>query len=450
MSKIILDDLNTPKSFSLIKSTSVLVGMVVGTGIFSFPPMIASNTQNTFQFLIVWVIGGFISLMGGLSYVALSSIYPNSGGEYTYLKETYGKSVGFCFAWARMIVIQTGSIAIIAYIFGDYATAIFNLGMHSASIYASVVIILFTLINIWGTKYAQNAQVGLTSTIVFVFVALIMFTFYKHPIHFSEINVIGQQNFSFGDGWFGPAFIFVLLTFGGWNETSYLAGEMDDVHKNMIKTLVYGILAVTILYLGINMAFIQVLGFEGLKSSNIVGYDFTNKLLGAFGSQVMVFLIIVCALSTLNASIITGARTNFILGNEYVAFKFMSKWSVKKNAPVQALITQCVIALVFVFVGFLSKEKIRTIVDLTAPVFWFFIMLITFSIFILRAKGRFKHTPFNNPIFLFPPLIFLGASIFLLYSSIKFTGLLALYGLGIVLLAIPIWFFISHYHKEKA
>jgi len=450
MSKIILDDLSTPKSFSLLNSTSVLVGMVVGTGIFSFPPMIASNTQNTFQFLMVWVIGGFISLMGGLSYVVLSSTYPNSGGEYTYLKETYGKSVGFSFVWARMLVMQTGSIAIIAYIFGDYATAIFDLGLYSASIYAFAVIILFTLINIWGTKYAQNAQVGLTFAIIFVFVALMIFTFYKYPIHFSEIKMIGQDNFSFGDQWFGPAFIFVLLTFGGWNETSYLAGEMDDIQKNMIKTLVYGILAVTILYLGINMAFIQVLGFEGLKSSNIVGYDFTNKLLGAFGSQVMVFLIIVCALSTLNASILTGARTNFILGNEYSAFKFMGQWSVKNNAPVQALIAQCMIALVFVFVGFLSKEKIRTIVDLTAPVFWFFIILITLSIFILKAKGKFDNSPFSHPFFLLPPFIFLGASIFLFYSSIKFTGILALYGLGIVLLAIPIWFFINHYNQEKA
>lgn len=231
MSKIILDDLNTPKSFSLIKSISVLVGMVVGTGIFSFPPMIASNTQNTFQFLMVWVIGGFISLMGGLSYVALSSIYANSGGEYTYLKETYGESVGFSFAWARMIVIQTGSIAIIAFIFGDYATAIFDLGLHSSSIYAFLVIIVFTFINIWGTKYAQNAQVGLTSSIIFVFITLIIYAFYQYPLHFSDIKIGDQDYLNYGNAWFGPAFIFVLLTFGGWNETSYLSGEMDDIKK---------------------------------------------------------------------------------------------------------------------------------------------------------------------------------------------------------------------------
>jgi APA family basic amino acid/polyamine antiporter len=444
MSKIVLNDVQTPKSFSLIKSISVLVGMVVGTGIFSFPPMIANNTQNTFQFLMVWVIGGFISLMGALSYASLSSIYTNSGGEYTYLKEAYGKSIGFSFAWARMIVIQTGSIAIIAYIFGDYATAIFNLGWHSTSIYAFVIIIIFTMINIWGTKYAQQAQVGLTSAIIFVFVALIIFTFYKHPLHFSELNGFGPAVFSMGGQWFGPAFIFVLLTFGGWNETSYLAGEMDDIHKNMIKTLGYGILAVTILYLGINMAFIQVLGFEGLKSSSVVGYDFTNRLLGAFGSQVMAFLIIICALSTLNASIITGARTNFILGNEYTVFKFMGKWSVTNNAPVQALIAQCIIALVFVFIGFLSKEKIKTIVDLTAPVFWFFMVLIAFSLIVFRYKGRFKNTPYNNLVFLIPSIIFLISCILLLYSSIIYIGFLTLYGFVIVLMAIPLWLWLPN------
>lgn len=444
MGKISLNDEQTPKSFSLIKAISVLVGMVVGTGIFSFPPIIANNTQNTFQFLMVWVIGGFISLMGALSYASLSSIYANSGGEYTYLKEVYGKSIGFSFAWARMIVIQTGSIAIIAYIFGDYATAIYNLGWHSSSLYAFAIIIIFTMINIWGTKHAQQAQVGLTSAIILVFVALTIYTFYKHPLSFSEWNQFGEAGFSMGEPWFGPAFIFVLLTFGGWNETSYLAGEMDDIHKNMIKTLVYGILTVTILYLGINMAYLQVLGFEGLKSSEVVGYDFTNQLLGSFGSHLMVFWIIICALSTLNASIITGARTNFILGNEYKVFKFMAKWSVKNNAPVQALIIQCIIALVFVDIGFLSKEKIKTIVDLTAPVFWFFMVLIAFSLIILRYKGKFKNTAYSNPVFIIPSIIFLISCMLLLYSSVIYMGFLTLYGFAIVLVAIPLWLWIAN------
>lgn len=444
MNKIILNDVQTPKSFSLIKSISVLVGMVVGTGIFSFPPMIASHTQNTFQFLMVWVIGGFVSLMGALSYAALSSVYANSGGEYTYLKEVYGKSIGFSFAWARMIVIQTGSIAIIAYIFGDYATALFNLGWHSATIYAIAIITIFTMINIWGTKYAQQAQVGLTSVIILVFLALIIFTFYKYPLSSYEMNQLKGHVLFTSEHWFGASFIFVMLTFGGWNETSYLGGEMDDIQKNMIKTLVYGILAVTILYVGINMAFINVLGFERLKSSSVVGYDFTKELMGTFGSKIMALLIIVSALSTLNASLITGARTNFILGNEYAAFKFMSKWSAKNNAPVQALIVQGIIALIFVFIGFLSKEKVKMIVDLTAPVFWLYMVLIAFSLLILRFKGKFKNTSYSNPIFLLPAIIFLISCVLLLYSSIKFNGFLTLYGFAIVILAIPVSLWIAN------
>ncbi len=440
---------NAPKSFSLVKSIAILVGMVVGTGIFSFPPLIAQSSNSPSQYLTIWLLGGFISLMGAFCYAELSSIFPNSGGEYAFLRGAYGKSLGFIFVWARMVIIQTGSIAIIAFIFGDYATSLYSLGEHSSSIYAFLIIILITIINIRGTEYAQNTQIGLTSVIVFLIIMLSCFSFYVMPIDTSKFELDLSELVLIDNNYYGPALIFVLLTYGGWNETSYLSGEMKDVNKNMIKTLIYGIIIITFLYIILNIAFLHIIGFDGIKSTTAIGYDFASKLLGTRGSFIVVILIIICTLSTLNASILTGARTNFIMGQEYSLFRFMGQWNENNNSPIKALIFQCILALLFVIFGFFSPEKIRSIVDFTAPVFWFFLILITLSIFILRYKLPERNSLFKMPLFPIPAFLFLSACIYLFYSSILYTGIYALYGMCVLIAGIPFWILTNYLAKHK-
>lgn len=435
------------KSFSLIKSVSVLIGIVIGTGIFSFPPLIAANTDNAASYILIWVLGGGISLMGAFCYAELASAYPDTGGEYIYLRETYGRAVGFLFIWARMVIMQTGAIAIIAFIVGDYVTTILPLGPHSSSIYAFVTIVIFTILNITGTRYAQVVQVGLTFLIILF---ILVVSFYAFYIETTENDMFNFSKFSLGNvqhHLFGPSLILVLLAFGGWNETSYLAGEMKNIKKNMIQTLVLGITSITILYVLLNVAFIRVLGFEGIKTSNAVAYDIATKLWGPAGSLVVVLLILVCALSTLNATILTGARTNFVMGKEYSLFRFMGKWDIKRDSPVQALIFQCMFALVFVALGFFSQEKIKIIVDFTAPVFWFFLILITLSVFINRITKPENVSNFRMPLFPLPALLFLGACLYLFYAGIIFTGISALFGMGVLLAGIPFWYWMKETQK---
>jgi amino acid transporter len=434
---------NKQKSFSLIKSASVLIGIVIGTGIFGFPPFIAANTNHPLEYILLWVLGGFISLTGAFCYAELAARYPDTGGEYTYLKETYGRAVGFLFVWARMIIMQTGSIALIAFIFGDYITTVWPMGEYSSPLYAVLVIVSFTFLNISGTKYAQLAQVGLTFLIIFLMVVISLFAFFTEipdndVFQLSSFTITNIQN-----NLFGPALILVLLTFGGWNETSYLAGEMKNIKKNMIKTLVVGIMSITILYVLINTAFMRILGFEGIKSSKAVAYDIAEKLWGPSGSFVVVLLILICALSTLNASILTGARTNFILGTEFRLFGFMGKWDVRRNSPVQALIFQCVIALIFVALGFFSHEKIKLIVEFTAPVFWFFLILITLSVFILRLTKSASNSDFRMPFYPLPALLFLVACMYLFYASIQYTGISSLYGMSVLFVGVPVWYWMK-------
>jgi amino acid transporter len=438
---------NLSKSFSFIKASSVLIGIVIGTGIFSFPPLIAANTSNPVEYIFMWLMGGFISLMGAFCYAELASAYPDTGGEYTYLKTNYGRAVGFIFIWSRMIIIQTGSIAIISLVIGDYITSILPLGSNSSSVYAFGTVLIFSILNITGTKYAQVTQVVFTILIISLIIIFSIKGFFanqdvKTIYTFRNFSMIG-----FKDSVVGPALILVLLTFGGWNETSYLAGEMKNTQKNMIRTLVFGIMVITILYIVINIAFIRILGFEGVQKSTAVAYDIAHSLWGPYGSFVVVILVLLCAFSTLNASILTGARTNYILGKEYSLFKFMGKWDRGKDSPVPALIMQGTVSLVFVTMGFFSVEKIKNIVDFTTPVFWFFLILISGSVFVTRFRQPEKKEIFKMPLYPIPVIIFLCSSIYLFYSSLKFTGIFALYGIALCLTGVPVWYLNAY--KEK-
>src|SRR5690606_275723 len=150
-------------------------------------------------------------------------------------------------------------------------------------------------------------------------------------------------------GMAGSAMIFVLLTFGGWNEAAYLSGELINVRKNMIRVLVAGIVIITILYLLLNLSYLHVLGLDKIKESNTVGADITYAVFGTAGSYVVSLIIIFAAISTVNATIITGARTNYALGRDFKLLSFMGKWNSKRNTPVNALLIQGIIALLLIF-----------------------------------------------------------------------------------------------------
>jgi basic amino acid/polyamine antiporter, APA family len=427
--------------FTVAGTTAVIIGIVVGTGIFRLPPLVAANTTGELQFLLFWVAGGVVSLMGALCYAELSTTLPNAGGEYHFLRKAFGPAAGFFFSWGRMTVIQTGSIAIVAYILGDYMTGVYPLGAYSSSLYAALTVIVLTGINITGTIYSQRTQnilvLLITSSILLLSIAAL-----AKPM--ANTSVPGL--FSHGGGSLltggapGMAMIFVLLTFGGWNEAAYLTGEMHNVRKNIVRSLVTGIAAITLLYLLINIAYLKVLGFERLQQSDTVGYALAEALLGQRGAVIIVAVIIVSALSTANATIITGARTNYAMGRDYNLFERMGRWHQRRNAPVGALVVQGAIALALIIAGAWSKQGITTMVDYTAPVFWGFFFLITLSLFIIRKKYPKKEGRFKTPLYPIPPLIFLITCGYMLYSSITYTGAGALYGIAVLACGVPVWF----------
>jgi len=321
--KIISDNQIRP-TFTTLSSISVVVGIVVGIGIFRLPPIVAGNSANELQFMAFWVAGGIISLLGALCYAELASSKPDAGGEYHFLSKAYGPSVGFLFTWGRMTVIQTGSIALIAFILGDYASLIVDLGTYSSTIYAVVTICVLTGVNLLGTDHSRRIQNVLTASIILMLVLLSVYSFLSTETSpATSVLSTPSTDVLFSDGSIGAAMIFVLLTYGGWNEASYLSGEVQNVRQNMIRVLTAGIGVITLIYVLVNYAYLEVLGLEGLRNSEAIGADLTVSVLGSGGAVILSLIVIVAAISTANATIITGARTNYALGRDFSVLNFL-------------------------------------------------------------------------------------------------------------------------------
>lgn len=423
------------KIFSSFSAIAVVVGIVVGIGIFRLPSIVAQNAATEWEYLSFWLAGGIISIMGALCYAEIATKKPDAGGEYYFLTEAYGSAIGFLFSWGRMTVIQTGSIALAAFILGDYASTIYDFGTYSSSIYAAITVIVLTALNIWGTHPAKNAQNAMTTLIIGILLLCGLAGF----ITGGEITSQAQSGSSVETS-AGAAMIFVLLTYGGWNEGVYLSAELKNVRKNMSRVLLIGLTVITILYLLINSAYLQVLGLEQLRSSETIGVDLTNRIFGSEGAYIMAVIVIISALSTANATIITGARTNYALGRDFNALGWIGKWNPEYNSPINALLVQGGISLGLVFLGAFTKEAVSTMVDYTAPVFWFFILLTTITLFLFRRKEHTPEDSFTVPLYPFTPILFIICCLYLLYSSVMFTGWGALIGIAILAIGLPVYF----------
>src|SRR5258706_8705170 len=215
-----------PKALlSVTDGTFLMVGMVIGVGIFKAPSVVAGNTSTPLEFILVWLFGGLASLCGALVYAALASRPPGTGGEYTFLMRGFGRGAAFVFAWSRMTVIQTGAIAAVAFVFGDYASQILNLGERSTAIYAGLSVVALTALNFAGTLQSKTLQKVLETILIASLLALAV----------AGIAARGQPVPAKGPG--GCALDLALLlgpfTYGGWNETGYLCSPARDPARNL-------------------------------------------------------------------------------------------------------------------------------------------------------------------------------------------------------------------------
>ncbi len=435
-------DASKPKpSLSVLDGIAITVGIVVGIGIFETPPLVAANVGNEAAFLGAWLLGGAITLAGALVYAELAATYPSTGGEYHFLARAFGRPVGFLFAWARISVIQTGAIAAVAFVFGDYAQQVHGLGPYGASFYAGGALLALTLLNMAGTahgKRAQNLFTGLTLLAVLV-VAGVGLTAPSAAAPNDAALLAQPSPAADASGALGLAMIFILLTYGGWNEAAYLSAEVRDTPRNMARVLVLGTATIATLYLLVNLAFLQVLGLEALRGSEAAAADMMRYAAGEEAALLLSVVICCTAVSTLNASILTGARVYHALGEDLPPLRRLGLWNRDGNNPRIAIFVQSAIAFALVVFGAFMKDGFQAMVEYTAPVFWLFLLLVGIAFFVLRRRDAHLERPFRAPLYPLKPALFCLTCAYLLYSSIAYTGLGALVGMAVLLLGVPLF-----------
>ena len=430
-----------PKQLLSVWDGIVLIcGMVIGAGIFKAPSIVAGNVSSGAEFLGAWVLGGLISLCGALVYAELATRHPETGGEYAFLSRGLGRGVAFVFAWSRMTVIQTGAIAAVAFVLGDYASEIFSLGKYSSAIYAAVGVVALTALNVAGTLESKGLQkimqFLLFAGLAFLVVAGLMAGAPAKPAAASA------------GGSFGLAMIFVLLTFGGWNEAAYLSGEVHDARRNMIRILLGGILTVTVVYLLVNVAYLAALGLGGMRESKAVAADVTRLVLGDKGAVLIALIVCLAALTTMNAAIFTGARTTYAFGRDFRFFGKLGTWREAGSTPANALLLQGAVTLVLVLASTLTPDGFSAMVAYTSPVFWTFFLLTALTLFVFRGRDP-QAGAFRVPLYPVVPIAFCTACVYMLYSSINYVrfavefGVAVFAGIAIMALGIPLYYLVK-------
>jgi amino acid transporter len=423
----------------------LVAGMVIGVGIFKLPGLVAGNAASAAQFFAAWIVGGVACLCGALVYAELASRYPETGGEYTFLRRGFGEGAAFVFAWSRMTVIQTGAIAAVAFVFGEYASQIVSFGPQSNAIWAAICVALLTGLNLAGTVQSK----GLQKVMEILLIAALA------VIAIGGIVVGGAQPAPAASaaqgagGSFALMMIFVLYTFGGWNEGAYLAGEVREARRNMVKVLAGGILLVTVLYLLVNLGYFRALGLTGLRESKAIAVDTMRLIAGPNAALLVALVVCVSALTTINAAIFTGARTNWALGRDYRLFRFLGSWRESGSTPANALLLQGAIVLALIWAGSTTRDGFEAMVAYGLPVFWTFLFLTGVTLFIFRKRGG--ETPaFRLPLYPIVPISFLAMCGFMVWASFDYVanspygpkfGNLVLAGLVVMALGIPLYFF---------
>lgn len=425
-------NVNSRQTISIFDAVTIIVGIVVSVGIFKTPSLVAAHAGSEQAVMLVWLFGGVFSLVGALCYAELASAYPHAGGDYHYMYKAFGGSVAFLFAWARMTVIQPGSIAVFAFVIGDYVSEVYRLGSYSSTYYAMLTIVVLTGVNLAGIRQGLNVQRVLLTAIIIGLLIAVSVGFAKVSPAIST-KTISPPTMS----GIGIAMIFALFTYGGWNEAAYISSEIRNPNRNIVRGLMYSIGVITVIYLITNFVFIKSLGLEAVAKSGAVAADLLRSALGETGARFISVLISVAALSTMNGIIITGARTNFALGRDFALFSFLGHWHEHGSTPRNALLLQASISLILVVLGTATRSGFGMMVEYTAPVFWFFFFMAGVSLFVLRKTEPDVARPFRVPFYPVTPLLFCLVCLYLLQSSLAYTGKGAIIGVIVLLAGLP-------------
>lgn len=431
-------------------AASLVVGIIIGVGIFQTPSSVFNDVPYVMPALATWLIGGLLALIGAFCFAELASAYPRSGGEYIYLTRAFGPCLGFIYAWTQLAIIRPGSIGAVAYIFGIHARAALKLGESSVLFVALGAIVVLTGVNILGVTIGKHTNNAFTVIKILGLIGILAV-----GLGWGDFSRLAESDATAAPleaGWFATSMIIVLWTYAGWHEAAYIASEVKDNRRNLPLALICGTLLVTVLYCAVNVALVLGLGIRGARSESAAA-DLVSLAWPGGGRRAMSVLIMISALGALNGMIFTTARIGVAFGEDHSLFRPLTYWSPTFRTPARALILEGLISMILVVGVFVFGETVTIghaaakhsnpfdgLVEVTAAVFWFLFLLTGVALFVLRKREPDHPRPFRVPGYPVLPILFCGWCGYMVFGAILFRPLYSLIGLGIALAGLPLYF----------
>ena len=414
------------RRLGLFSGTMAVVGGIIGGGIFRTPATVAERLRSPGLVLLAWVIGGIVALIGAFCFGELGQRRPRAGGGYVYLRETFGALPAFLYGWTLVLVIATGAIAAVAVTFADYTLALFGLPHRFSMPLAVAAIVFHTAINYVGVRPAAITQniftvLKLVALAMLIGAGLTLTAPYRPLPSLTVASPVGA---------IGAALVPILFTYGGWQQTNFIAEEIVEPERNLPKALVYGVAIVVMVYLLANIAYLRVLGVDRLAASTAPAADMMDSLLGAAGGKIIAAGIAVSTFGFLNLVILVTPRVLQAMAADGVFFRRFAVLHPQYQTPTAAIVALGVFAVALTLTGTFGQ-----LVDYVTFGDWIFFGLCVAGLFIYRAREPV--TAFRVPGYPVTPALFVLAAAYVVFSAIASNPKNAAIGAGLIALGIP-------------
>jgi len=433
-------------------TVALVVGTIIGTGIFLKSATMAQQVGSPALVLLVWALAGLLSLAGALTYAEIGALFPQAGGEYVYLRESYGELPAFLYGWMRFAIASPGSIAAYAVGGATFLQGAVSLdGVGGVSGVGFFFIVFFTGLNCLQVSFGGLVNSILTSLKVCMVLALVIgVVFFSDS--FAVANLADPTDASaVTKAGFGLAMLSALWAYDGWNNMPMAAGEVQNPQRNVPLALVSGVLLVVATYLLVNLSFFLALPFADVMSANSDRYPAAlpiatkaaQTFLGVAGIAAISVLFVVSSLSAMHGSILTSARVPYAMANDKLFFPQLGVLN-GKNVPMTSVLLQGLIASVLAFLGTFNQ-----LTDYVIFASWLFYALVASSVFVFRRKLPQVHRPYKTWGYPLVPVVFILVAVLLLTNTVIEMPRQSLIGLGIILLGVPLYFFLPRLWQQS-
>jgi APA family basic amino acid/polyamine antiporter len=421
-----------PRKLGWLDATMIVVGIVIGSGIFLLPNLIARNLQSRGAILAAWIISGLLSYLGALAYAELGAMLPATGGQYVYLREAYGPACAFVCGWTFMLAVLSGGIAFLAVSFSIYVAQFVHLTLVSSKLLALALIATLSAVNYVGVREGAVVQVTFTFLKIAGLVLLIGSAFLS-PLAVPAVQSVAQPAFSLAH--FGTAMIACLMAYNGWTYISFVAGEVKQPAKNLPRSLTLGMVVVMALYVLANVAYLKVMPISQIAATARVGAALAERTMGSTGALLVSLTVLISIVGAINGCILTAARIPFAQAQDGLFFRRFGRVHPRFETPGFAIVIQGLWTAVLVISG--SYENLFSYSMVAA---WIFYMLSVAAVFFLRRKLPDLPRPYRMWGYPYTLGVFMLVSVWFVANAFATEPRPSLMALGIIATGIPMYF----------